>query len=235
MFGTLTLIFSLTGKKNKMKLIIPEKFEMQEIINADPRQEVFALDRYYSLLKFVYLKRFKIILKLLGQKSYDNLLDIGFGSGLFFPALKTKCQKLYGLDSHPYLTQVEKMLKKKNISAQLKQGSITQIPFDDNQFDAITCLSVLEFINDTDKALAEITRVASPGAKIIIGAPVNNKITDLCYALIGKKTQNQEHSANQKQIIESIKKHLIIEKIKTIPCLMPVNFSLFFIIQAKKK
>lgn len=217
-----------------MKLIIPTKEEMQEINAADPRQEIFALDRYYSPLKFIYLKRLKIILKFLGDQTYENLLDIGFGSGLFFPSLKLKCQNLFGLDSHNYLNQADNLLKKKNISAQLKNGSVTAIPFNDNQFDAITCLSVLEFVKDTDQALAEITRVASPGAKIIIGAPVNNKITNFCYTLIGKKNQNQEHASDQKQIIKSIKKYLTIEKIKTIPFLAPLNYSLFFIIRATK-
>jgi ubiquinone/menaquinone biosynthesis C-methylase UbiE len=43
-----------------------------------------------------------------------------------------------------------------------------QLPFDDNTFDMVTCLEALEFMSDADQALAEIVRVARPGATILL-------------------------------------------------------------------
>lgn len=42
------------------------------------------------------------------------------------------------------------------------------LPFDDNTFDAVTCLEALEFMPDPDAVIAELIRVARPGALILI-------------------------------------------------------------------
>jgi ubiquinone/menaquinone biosynthesis C-methylase UbiE len=42
------------------------------------------------------------------------------------------------------------------------------LPFPDSTFDAVTCLEALEFMPDPDAVLAELVRVARPGALILI-------------------------------------------------------------------
>ena len=163
---------------------------MAKLISSDPNQKIFCADRYYSFpVNQFYLKRLRIALSLLGEKKYEKLLDIGFGSGIFLPSLSFKANKLYGIDSHDYVPQVSELISNMNIEAELKKGIITALPYDDNQFDCITCLSVLEFVEDTSKAMSEIARVAKLGAKIIIGAPVVSKFTDICYAILGKRAK----------------------------------------------
>ena len=44
----------------------------------------------------------------------------------------------------------------------------TRLPFDDNTFDAVTCLEALEFMPDTAKALGEIVRVLQPGGVLLV-------------------------------------------------------------------
>ncbi len=46
--------------------------------------------------------------------------------------------------------------------------SAQQLPFADNTFDAVTCLEALEFMPDPDAVIAELVRVARPGALILI-------------------------------------------------------------------
>jgi ubiquinone/menaquinone biosynthesis C-methylase UbiE len=43
-----------------------------------------------------------------------------------------------------------------------------RLPFDDNTFDAVTCLEALEFMPNPDAVIAEIVRVARPGALILL-------------------------------------------------------------------
>src|SRR5579859_766984 len=43
-----------------------------------------------------------------------------------------------------------------------------QLPFGDDTFDAVTCLEALEFMPDPDAVIAEIVRVARPGALILL-------------------------------------------------------------------
>jgi ubiquinone/menaquinone biosynthesis C-methylase UbiE len=42
------------------------------------------------------------------------------------------------------------------------------LPFDDNTFDAVTCLEALEFMPDPDAVIAELVRVARPGAVLLL-------------------------------------------------------------------
>jgi ubiquinone/menaquinone biosynthesis C-methylase UbiE len=215
---------------------IPPKKYMDELSAADPRQEIFCASRYYSLpFKYLYIKRLKMALKLLKGKKCEKMLDIGFGSGIFLSALSEKTEKLFGIDCHSHVDLVKKLMEKAGINADIREGNILEIPFEDNSFDCISCLSVLEFIKDTGKAIAEISRVAKPGAKIIIGAPVAGKLTNFGYRLIGKKEQNQSHKSDHQKIIRSVKKYANIEKIKTLPNFLPLNYSLFFVLSARIK
>ena len=52
----------------------------------------------------------------------------------------------------------------------LKQGSVTEIPFDDNSFDFVTCFDCLEHIDpdDTMKAITELVRVT----KVCLGLQI---------------------------------------------------------------
>lgn len=219
-----------------MKIILPPKKLMNEISAADPNQEIFSLNRYYSpLSKFFYLKRLKIVLKLISNERFENMLDVGFGSGIFLPTLVKNTQNLYAIDIHQHIGLVEEMLKNTGVKIRLKQASVLNLPFEKSIFDCITCLSVLEFIKDTDKAVSEIARVAKKDAKIIIGAPSINKLTDFCYKIAGKSGQNQKHYSGQNKIITSVKKFLEVEKIIKFPSFIPLNYSMFFVLSAKKR
>jgi ubiquinone/menaquinone biosynthesis C-methylase UbiE len=219
-----------------MKIILPSKKLMNKILAADPNQEIFSLNRYYSpLYKFFYLKRFKIVLKLIDNEKFENMLDVGFGSGIFLPTLAKNAQNLYAIDIHQHIGLVEEMLKNTGARIRLKQASALNLPFENDSFDCITCLSVLEFIEDTDKAVSEMVRVAKKGAKIIIGAPSVNKLTDFCYKIAGKSGQNQKHYSNQNKIITSVKKFWKVEKIIKFPSFTPLNYSMFFVLSARKR
>lgn len=218
-----------------MKIKLPPKKDMKEVLATDPRQEIYSLERYYSKIwKHIFLKRFKIAFNLMRENNFENLLDIGFGSGIFLPALSSKTKNLYGIDIHAPLNAVEIMANKNGVLPRLAKGDILNIPFPCNKFDGVFCLSVLEFVEDAEKAISEIFRVSRPGAKIIIGAPVQNKITEVCYKIIGKNNQDKKHKSNHNKIIKSVKKHFRIKKIAKIPAFLPLNLSLFFVISAEK-
>ena len=58
-----------------------------------------------------------------------------------------------------------------NPDAALMQGDITDLPFGDEEFDVVICSHVLEHILDDAKAMSEIFRVMSPGAKAYVMVP----------------------------------------------------------------
>jgi SAM-dependent methyltransferase len=52
-------------------------------------------------------------------------------------------------------------------------GSITALPYGDAIFDLICALDVIEHVDDDERALAELSRVASPGAALITSVPLH--------------------------------------------------------------
>ena len=211
--------------------------DLKPLIQADPLQKIYTLERYYKpIQKIPYLKRFKMVLSLIGDKKYDNFLDIGFGSGIFLPELASHSKQLTAIDVHPHVEIIKDIINSKNIPANLIKANVNEIPFPDNSFDGILCLSVLEFIKDIPTAIKEIKRVAKPEAKIIIGAPVLNSLTDFCYKIIKyKKYADSLHKSDHRTIIKNIKNNLLIKKMKTYPGFLPLYLSLFFVLEATKE
>jgi SAM-dependent methyltransferase len=56
-------------------------------------------------------------------------------------------------------------------------GDILSIPFQDNDFDALICIHVLEHIEDDRKAIGEIYRVLKAGGQAIIAVPTYGDVT----------------------------------------------------------
>jgi len=50
---------------------------------------------------------------------------------------------------------------------------VTALPFDTAAFDLVCALDIVEHVDDDDRALAEIARVAAPGAALIVSVPLH--------------------------------------------------------------
>lgn len=53
------------------------------------------------------------------------------------------------------------------------QGNITALPFADGAFDLVCALDIVEHVDDDDSALAELSRVAAPGAALLLSVPLH--------------------------------------------------------------
>ncbi len=113
----------------------------------------------------------ELFLKLVRPKSGQSVLDIGCGTGhnlAFFKELELKAA---GIDaSKPMLAIASKKL---GPDAELHWGHAEALPFDNDSFDIVTLITVLEFVSDPTKVLKEAGRVAR--AQIYLG--VLNKIS----------------------------------------------------------
>ncbi len=216
-----------------MKLL--NQKDLQPLFAGRPEQKAYTLKRYFHpWQKFFYLHRLKMTRRLLDKK-YRRLLEIGFGSGIFIPELTGITEDYHGVDIHPEVKLVGEILNNKKIKANLKKADIYSLPYPDEYFDAVVCLSVLEFITNLERAVSEIQRVAKPEADIILGAPILNPLTNFIYDKIVKfKNHRQAHRSNHHEIIKALEGKLKIEKIITSPRFLPLNYSLFFVLKAKK-
>ena len=52
-------------------------------------------------------------------------------------------------------------------------GPITALPFPDGAFDLLCALDIIEHVDDDERALAELARVAAPGAALILSTPLH--------------------------------------------------------------
>lgn len=163
---------------------LPKKNILSKTSPSDPMYWYFK-----PFFGFAYRKRLAMALDLLGE-NHEKLLEIGHASGILLPELYRRCNELHAVDIHENNSLVEKMLKFEKINAQLKIGSILNLEYSNYTFDALICLSVLEFMKKKDlvKALKEIHRVTKTGGKIVLGFPKYSKISDLAFRIFGLKS-----------------------------------------------
>ena len=106
----------------------------------------------------------------LGSEALENktLLDAGCGTGFFTQKAISMKAETTSLDIAPNLV---KITKKKNPLCKGIEGSILNLPFEDNSFDYVISSDVIEHTPDPYKATLELIRVLKPGGKICITVP----------------------------------------------------------------
>jgi ubiquinone/menaquinone biosynthesis C-methylase UbiE len=110
-------------------------------------------------------------LDFVGTSDGDSVLDVGCGTGCLAFALTEKCQvsQLHGIDFAPaYIEHATRLNHDPRIVFQV--GDACAMDFPDHSFDRVLSLLVLHFVPSADQAIAEMRRVARPGA--VVGATV---------------------------------------------------------------
>lgn len=207
-----------------MKLVIPPRYLMTKTNDEDP---VFF--HYYPFARMVYRKRLKNTLSLIpSEKKFQNMLEIGYGSGIFLPTLAECAEKVTALDIHPETEAVGKLLDFYHIRnrVELVSGDIMKMPFADGLFDCCVIVSTLENIENSGQAVSEIARVVKPGGDIIISFPVENILTDLLFRIAGEDPR-KIHPSNHRYILAYLKKNFTITRMIHFPSFVPLNMSLY--------
>ncbi|MBS7564560.1 bifunctional demethylmenaquinone methyltransferase/2-methoxy-6-polyprenyl-1,4-benzoquinol methylase UbiE [Mucilaginibacter sp. Bleaf8] len=102
-----------------------------------------------------------------------HILDVATGTGDFaFEALSIlKPEKIIGVDiSRGMLDIAEQKIKKRNLSHQfeVKLGDSEKLPFDGDEFDAVTVAYGVRNFENLEKGLADMLRVLKPGGKAVV-------------------------------------------------------------------
>ena len=89
-----------------------------------------------------------------------KIMDAGCGEGFITDLLARNVEnvELIGLE---YTREAIDIAKAANQEISFVQGDIYAIPFEKNEFDLVLCTEVLEHLERPDRALRELTRVAS--------------------------------------------------------------------------
>lgn len=142
------------------------------------------------LLGWIMRQRFRMALSLLPPK-IGRLLEVGYGSGIFMPALAGRASELYGIDIHARNGDVAAALLRVGVEPRLYQGSCERLPFDAARFDAVVAVSALEFVTDLDAAVDEFLRVLAPGGALVVVTPGRSRLADAgLWLLTGKRAED---------------------------------------------
>jgi methionine biosynthesis protein MetW len=98
----------------------------------------------------------------------QRLLDIGCGNGELGIIAKNKFKQIFGIDiSKCALEEAHK------VGLIVKQVNLNRepVPYEENTFDAVTCLDVIEHVFNPNYLIAEIRRILKPNGILIISFP----------------------------------------------------------------
>lgn len=112
----------------------------------------------------------------------EKLLDVGCGNGIITHFIKQKVKALYGVDNQK--NQVKEARKLGMIASVVDLDS-QELPYEQNFFDVVTCLDVIEHVKDPSFLLKNIYTVLKRNGVLIITTP-NIRFSDHLFRLLFK-------------------------------------------------
>lgn len=107
----------------------------------------------------------KLTTQAVNPKSGERILDLAAGTGTSSVLFAQAGAKVTACDmSHGMLAEG----RKRHPELEFVYGDGTDLPFEDDTFDAVTISYGLRNISDTEKALSEMRRVTKPGGRIVV-------------------------------------------------------------------
>jgi ubiquinone/menaquinone biosynthesis C-methylase UbiE len=139
--------------------------DFKEKADSMPKEQ---LNDYYKVLAGVHLQRETDLNELSLSKIIDwvvgdKVLDIACGRGFLAKILhEKKGLKVTGIDFN-----LSEQLKQ-NSMIKFQEGDIENIPFADNHFDTVVCAHTLEHVQNFQKAVSELRRVARKRLIVVV-------------------------------------------------------------------
>lgn len=109
----------------------------------------------------------KLVTDLLKNIPRTKMLELGCGTGHWTNFFVNLGYEVTATDISDAMLQIA---KQKNLNANFIKADSSKIPFEDNSFDIISSITMLEFVEEQDKVLEEIHRVLKPGGYFILGS-----------------------------------------------------------------
>ena len=171
------------------------------------KQAAAFIERAYQAPEIIH-QRMRTLASL-SLAAGQSVLDAGCGTGLLLEQQARavgSSGRASGVDLSDDMLAVarERCADLKQVC--LKQGSVEQLDFDDDSFDALSCIQTLLYVEDLDAALGELYRVLMPGGRIAIvetdwrGAILNHPDMALTRRLFDTLDNSRGHTHLARQL-----------------------------------
>jgi ubiquinone/menaquinone biosynthesis C-methylase UbiE len=131
-----------------------DKLLHQMLFDIDYANQMGGHDLHAQLLRWLDLEK------------HINILELGCGPGKYVGLLANVGFTVTGVDPLSFPTWGE--LKKRENIKLLPGVYAEKLPFDDDSFDAVVCLSALLYFENPNVGLLEMKRVLKPGGLLIV-------------------------------------------------------------------
>lgn len=117
--------------------------------------------------------------------SGTHLLDAGCGAGLLPLLASLRGAHVSALDASPALLAIA---RERLPEADIREGDLEELPFDDASFDAATAVNSIFYATDMAAAMRELSRVVRPGGRVVVtawGPPERSEALSALLARLG--------------------------------------------------
>ncbi|MEW6295737.1 MAG: class I SAM-dependent methyltransferase [Candidatus Diapherotrites archaeon] len=153
--------------------------------------------------RFFYKTREKFLIDLMPKKKIENVLEIGFGSGIIIKKLAAKnyYKSIFGMDlSFEAAKYLKKSTNIKYTKVKVLVGDLDNIPFKKGAFDLVILSHVLEHIHNPSKALIECKKILKEDGYLLISFPNNMSLWPLAEAVFDKTLAPKDYSLKEQHI-----------------------------------
>ena len=193
-----------------------------------PCREYASTDRddplrfyFWPIIGRMYRRRIELCLAQCtgGQR----VLEVGFGSGVTFLNLHENYKEIHGLDLNASVEDTTAVFRAKQIKTHLQNGSVLSMPYEDDFFDTVLLVSVLEHLKpfEQTRAFREIRRVLKPGGQAVYGVPIERGFMVLMFRLLGCNIR-EHHFSTEKDVFnaaDSVLDKVRVVQMQSIPSL----------------
>jgi ubiquinone/menaquinone biosynthesis C-methylase UbiE len=182
---------------------------------------------YKPILGFIQRRRFRLIVKLLGDAHYEHALDVGYGSGVFLPELARHATEVSGVDPHDRDGEAHVALEKVGIDAHLYSAPAEHLPMADASYDLLVVVSALEFVTDIEQVCREMARVLTPDGTLCVVTPGQSKLIDFGLRVLSGEEAEATFSGGRAKVVPTLQRFFTPVEVAEYPPFAPRSLRLY--------